>query len=175
ACQKSSNDFRAAVRARERERRHAEVVDDVWIGASPEQQVDQIEVVPVGCPMKSGRPVVLPRVDVDVLLQEGAGGFRVVGLNGIDQPHIRAGGGQADHGQGTQQQRQPRERRLDGARARTMTGLVHATTVRTTDHYTPDRYSTRPVLSPIASAGTPSLSSTVTNRFVTGRSSVKRR
>jgi hypothetical protein len=83
--QKPSDHGRAAVQARIPERRRAEIVGRVHIGARANQQIRTVQRVSVARPVQRGRSIRRRRLDVDTLLEERAQRIGVVVSGGVDQ------------------------------------------------------------------------------------------
>ena len=82
----------AAVFARQRDRRHAEIVRRIYLGAGADQALGRRDVVPVGGPVQRRRAVRLRGVDVGALLEERFHRARITAFDGVHQPQVRGAG-----------------------------------------------------------------------------------
>ena len=86
--QKFLDDRHAAVPCGQRQRRNAEISREIDVRAAADQQVDGLEMCPVGRPRERRRAIGLASVDVDALVDEAAGGGPILMLDGVDQAEI---------------------------------------------------------------------------------------
>ena len=83
--QQALHDRGVAVDGGEIERRDVVAGGGLGVGAGAEQQLDELQVVPLRGPVESGEAVRLGGVDVDLLFEEGADRLDVLLLDGVDQ------------------------------------------------------------------------------------------
>ena len=94
-------DGRVAVLRGQRQRRRAEAVGDLRVGAGFEEQIDGGEVVPIDGPMQRRRAIGLRRVHVRLLGQQPADRGRVAAHDGVR--HVARGGTHTHCGQQQEQ------------------------------------------------------------------------
>ena len=84
---------RAAIGAGARERRHAEIVRDVGVGARADQQVGGRDIVPVRRPQERRGPIIGPDVHVSLATEQCTNSRSVLRPGRVHEPGIRRGRG----------------------------------------------------------------------------------
>ena len=105
--QEQRHERSASVRACLHERRHAEIVRRIHIGAGTDQQFRGLQVVPMCGPQERRRAVLGPDIHVGVPVEQRPHLLRVLILRGVDQPQLCACGRCTDNQEQRRGEREP--------------------------------------------------------------------